>query len=359
LESPDGPVTQRYLQRLLNQTQQDSLAVQDSLSAAAPTRTADDSAQAFVELSRDISETGQLVLTGQWTRLWEYIAGGLVTKAEELIPDLIGAVFVFVIFYVTYRVVRSIFEKLLDRTQSIDAGLRNLLLKTFRIIAWSFIVVMVLSQFGVNITAVLAGLGIAGIAVGLAAKDSIENFISGVIILVDKPFSIGDHVSVEDTYGTVEQITLRSTRVRTRDNRIMVMPNVHMINQKVYNHASRPYLRVQIPFGIAYKEYPQKAREVLLGMVGDDPRLRSGKPADVIVKALGNSSIDMELWLYLNDPVQEQPVRWEYAERIREALRDAGIEIPFPHLQLYFDEAKALEEPITVKHVGDEERDQT
>lgn len=337
------------------ETIQDSTTTQDTL-ATVPAASAADTLAAFTNLSRDISETGELLVTGQWTTLWNYMAGGLVQKTEQLIPDLIGALFVFVIFYGLYRFLISVLDRILRGSRGIDQGLRNLLKKTFRIVAWAFILVMVLSQFGVNISAVLAGLGIAGIAVGLAAKDTIENFISGVIILVDRPFSIGDQVSVEDTYGTVEQITLRSTRVRTRDNRIMVMPNVHMINQKIYNHASGPFLRIEIPFGIAYKEYPQEARKVLLDMVGDDPRLSPSKPAEVVVTGLGNSSIDMELWLYVIDSANERTVRWEYSERIREALRSAGIEIPFPHLQLFFDEAKALKEPIRVTQIDDDKK---
>lgn len=316
---------------------------------------ADTAGGAFQDFANDISETGNLLLTGEWSRLWEVMAGGLVTKAADVIPNLVGAVFVFVIFYGAYRIAHTVTNRVLTRSRRVDSGLHNLIIKTFRIVAWFFIIVMVLSQFGVNITAILAGLGIAGIAIGLAAKDTIENFISGITILVDRPFSVGDQVSVDQTYGTVENITLRSTRVRTRDHRIMVMPNVMMINQKIYNHAQKPYLRVEIPFGIAYKEYPHKARAALLQIIDGDERLRTDKPAEVVVTGLNDSSIDMALWLYVGNSGLEQPLRWEYTEKIRETLREAGIEIPFPHLQLFVDEAKALENPIKIKNVDNDD----
>lgn len=317
----------------------------DSIATAQPIVTPD----TLVTVGGELSETGKLLINGQWSGLWEYLAGGFVAGVSKLIPDLIGALFVFLILYAIYRGARSVLDRLLTRSRRVDASLQDLLIKTFRIVVWIIIGMVVLAQFGVNITALLAGLGVAGIAVGLGAKDTIENFISGITILIDRPFVIGDQVSVETTYGTVEEITLRSTRVRTRDNRIMIMPNVHMINQKIHNHSQKGLVRVEVPFGIAYKEFPEKAREAILETTKNDPRLRVEEPAAVVVLGLGNSSIDMALWLYVIEPAEEQTVRWDYAEKIRETLREAGIEIPFPHLQLFFDEAKAFEKPILIK----------
>src|SRR5690606_28793812 len=99
----------------------------------------------------------------------------------------------------------------------------------YRIFAGVFIGVMVLDQFAVNVTALLAGLSIAGIAVGFAARDTLENFISGITILLDRPFRIGDNIEISEVYGSVEEITLRSTRLRTLNNEVMVMPNIQMI----------------------------------------------------------------------------------------------------------------------------------
>jgi len=178
---------------------------------------------------------------------------------------------------------------------------------------------------------------------GFAARDSLENFISGITILVDKPFQVGDYIEIDDEYGQVDEITLRSTRIRTVQNEIIVLPNLQMITQRVINHTKRNVLRIDVEFGIAYKEYPEEARQVLLSLPEDDDRIFSEPSPTVVVTSMNDSSVDMALRFYIRDPSQEVPIRWEYTEKVREALREADIEIPFPHRQLFLDEAKALQ----------------
>jgi len=212
------------------------------------------------------------------------------------------------------------------------------------VIAWMFILVMVLAQFGVNISALIAGLSIAGIAVGFAAKDSLENFISGITIMIDRPFRVGDQVVVDGTYGTIEHITLRSTRLRTLNNEVMVMPNVSMINQKLINNSLHGLLRVDILFGIAYKESPREARDVVIKLPQGDDRILQEPAPTVVVTDLGDSSVNMALRLFIRDTSLEVPIRFEYTEKVFNALKAADIEIPFPHLQLFIDEAKGLQD---------------
>jgi small conductance mechanosensitive channel len=245
---------------------------------------------------------------------------------------------------VVYRLIRKVLARLLDRSRFVDKGLESLLMKTFSMVGWVFIGIMVLAQFGINVTALLAGLSVIGIAVGFAAQDTLQNFISGITVMMDRPFRVGDYIEIEETYGRVEEITLRSTRMRTLNNEIMVMPNNQMINQKLINHAKLGLLRVVVPFGIAYKEYPQEARKIVLGLTEGDDRLHPDRTPDVVVTELNNSSVDMQLRVFVRDASLAVPIRCEYTEKIREALREADIEIPFPHLQLFVDEAKGLQD---------------
>lgn len=317
----------------------DSAAIDTS---AATDTTAADTLNTLTQLNENLGEAGDLLFSGEWGLFLSTLYEGLADLVVAMIPRLIGALFVFLLFYVLYRGLRTLLQRGIKKTKYIDAGLENLLLQTFRLVALVFIGIMVLAQLGLNVTALLAGLGVAGIALGFAARDTLENFISGVTILIDRPFRIGDHIVIEGTFGAVETITLRSTRLRTLNNEIMVMPNSHMINQQLINHTMVSPLRVEVPFGIAYKEYPQQAREIVLALAEGDERLHTSYPPAVAVKALNDSSIDMVLWLYLRDPKREVPIRLEYTEKIREALRQADIEIPFPHLQVMVDEAKAF-----------------
>ncbi|MFQ5569100.1 MAG: mechanosensitive ion channel family protein [Rhodothermales bacterium] len=332
--------------------QQVSPAPSDSVTVVADTAgttfqvadsTLADTSDAITQLNRELGAASDLLIEGEWELFVSRIYDGLAGLVVNMIPRLAGALFVFALFYAVYRLLRSLLHRLMKRSKRIDAGLEHLLMQTFRMVALSFIAVMVLAQLGINVTALMAGLSIVGIAVGFAARDTLENYISGITIMFDKPFRVGDNVEIEEVFGTVEEITLRSTRLRTLDHQIMVMPNTQMINKKLLNHTMLNTLRVAIPFGIAYKEYPQEARQVVLKLAEGDSRLHPAYLPEVAVTALNDSSVDMALWLYLKDPRLEVAVRYEYIEKIREALRRADIEIPFPHVQVFIDEAQALD----------------
>ena len=313
--------------------QADSL--QQSPTAAADTTIVEQFNNAF---SRAIG----LMWEGRWGEMLSELRDGTIQLLGNFLPRALVALLAFLLLYVAYRMVDSALTKVLERSKRIEPGLQNLLLKTYRVVALVLIGVIVLGQLGVNVTALVAGLSIAGIALGFAARDSLENFISGITILLDEPFKVGDNIEVGNRFGEVDEITLRSTRIRTVRNEVVVMPNTQMITQQLINHTKRNTLRVDIPFGIAYKEYPAEAREVLLDLVEDDERILTTPSPSVIVNEMANSSVNMALRFYLRNPKDEIPVRWEYMEKVREALREADIEIPFPHLQLFVDEAKAF-----------------
>jgi small conductance mechanosensitive channel len=298
--------------------------------------------QAVDRFSNAFSEAIRLFFEGNWDGLYTHLADGAFYLFGLFTERGLQALAAFLLLYVIYRLLSITLEQTLDRAESIEPGLQSLLLKTFRVVAFFFIGTVVLDQFGVDVTVLLGGLGIAGIVAGFAARDSLENFIAGVTVLVDKPFRVGDYIEIDDQYGQVDEITLRSTRLRTVRNRIMVLPNTEMITQRVMNHTKRNVIRLDIPFGIAYKERPEEAREVLLPIVEGDDRILAEPSPTAVVTEMGDSSVDMSLRFYIRDPSQEVPMRWEYTEKVRETLREADIEIPFPHRQLFLDEAKAL-----------------
>lgn len=350
--SPTAEPQQLALPQAQPQAAADTLA--DSLLAldsAAPQAAAADTARGDVigQFSRDVGEAADLLIQGEWEMFVNQLYKGIIRWVLEFIPLLLKALIIFIIFFGIYKVIASVLSRVLSRSRRVDRGLENLLMKSYRVVAWTFIIVLVLSQFGINVTALLAGLSIVGIAVAFAARDTLENFISGVTILFDRPFRVGDNVEISDVFGTVEDITLRSTRVRTLNNMVMVLPNIQMVNQKLVNHTMMGTLRVEIPFGIAYKEFPQEAREVVLKQTQGDRRLHPDFPPHVVVTGLNDSSVDMSLRVYLKNPKEEVPVRLEYIEKVREALREADIEIPFPHLQLFVDEAKAFEQSFLMQ----------
>ncbi|MEM1054417.1 MAG: mechanosensitive ion channel family protein [Bacteroidota bacterium] len=322
----------------------DSLATVDSLSAA------DSIAEADTTVISD--ERGIGAVASELEAAAEQVADGDLGGALSLAGDallrftlesLIPALLVGLAFWFGYRVIRGVLHRALGRTDRIDVGVEQLILRVVRIAVFAFAAVTVLSQLGIQVAPLIAGLGIAGLAIGFAAQDTVRNLIAGVTILLDRPFRVGDNIELQDTFGTVEEITLRSTRVRTLDNQIAILPNAKVIEEKILNHSMHRALRIGVPFGIAYKESPQAAREVALAITEGDQRLHPDFPPRVVVTALNDSSVDMELRVHLKDPNLEVPVGFEYREKVFEALREADIEIPFPHLQLFIDEAKAFE----------------
>ncbi len=295
------------------------------------------------EINNAFGRAISLVLEGRFEEMYDLLYGNLINVTGVLLQNGVKAFLAFVILYAAYRAADSALDQVLTRSNAVDAGLQSLLQKTYRVVAYTFIGVIVLSQVGIPVTTLVAGIGIAGIAVGLAARDSMENFISGVTILIDRPFRVGDFIEIDDQFGKVHEITLRSTRMQTVRNEIIVLPNTQMITQRLINHTMQNTLRVDISFGIAYKERPDEARQALLPIVENDDRILSRPEPSVIVTEMADSSVNLVLRFYLRDPSEEIPIRWEYTEKVRETLREADIEIPFPHRQLFLDEAKGLQ----------------
>jgi small conductance mechanosensitive channel len=313
----------------------------DTTRAAAPPDT-NSVASGLGNINSELGRAISLFLEGDFQGMYRLLYENAINVLGLFLENGLKALLAFAVLYVVYKAVDKTLDRVLEHSRRVDAGLQGLLQRSFRVTAYVFIGSMVLGQLGVNVTALVAGLSIAGIVAGFAARDSLENFISGVTILVDQPFKVGDYIVVEDQYGQVDEITLRSTRIRTVRNEVMVLPNTQMITQPVVNHTKQNTLRVDIEFGIAYKEYPEEARAVLLPLVEDDDRILPRPEPTVVVTEMADSAVSMVLRMYLRDPSQELAVRWDYTERVREALREADIEIPFPHRQLFLDEAKAF-----------------
>ncbi|MEM1117757.1 MAG: mechanosensitive ion channel family protein [Bacteroidota bacterium] len=316
----------------------DSAAVADSVAEADSSIV--DTTSGVGALTRDVGEATEALTQGRLNEAFEILWDSLLRfGVENLLPAILTAIG----FWIALRVVQGVLGRALQRARRVDAGVQQLVLRFTRFVILAIATVAVLDELGIAVAPFLAGLGIAGIALGFAAQDTVQNLIAGVTILLDRPFQVGDNIELDDTFGTVEEITLRSTRVRTLDNQMAILPNANVISNKIINHSMLRALRILVPFGIAYKESPAEARAAVLATTEADRRLHPDYPPDVVVTDLGDSSVNMVLRLYLRDPKLEVPIRLEYQEKVFEALRAADIEIPFPHLQLFIDEAKAFE----------------
>lgn len=253
-------------------------------------------------------------------------------------PRVAGAVLIFTVFWLIQRLSTQALTHLLRRAGIDDSLIRLLVDNLFRFAVILIGVVMAAGQLGINVTAALAGISVAGLAVGFAAQDSLANMIAGFMIFWDKPFSVGDYLTVQGAYGRVVEITMRTTRIRTQDNTYVVIPNKHIADTILTNHTKHGDIRVNVPVGIAYKEQIPEARRVLLAAVRRLDGVSAAPAPDVVVAELGGSSVNLLVRVWVDRPELERPTFYAALEASKLALDAAGIQIPFPHLQLFLED---------------------
>ncbi|MDZ7704163.1 MAG: mechanosensitive ion channel family protein [Trueperaceae bacterium] len=276
---------------------------------------------------------------------------------QNILANIARAAVLAFLFYLGWIIGGRLLNNFLQRYQ-LDASLEQLVRNIYSVLLVTFAVTTVLAQLGVQVFTVVASLGVVGIAVGFAAQDTLSNFIAGITLLLERPFKIGDWVEISGYVGRVRSISLRTTRLSTRDNVLTSIPNAQVLSNRIANYSGGGPLRVRIPVGIAYKESAKAARKVMLPILEEHRLVMDTRRPEVRMTSLGASSVDLELHYWLEpEQIGVQPkISADLLEQCKEALDDAGIEIPFPHLQLFIDEAKGLAplvEPFqNVRHPG-------
>lgn len=199
----------------------------------------------------------------------------------------------------------------------------------------------IFSLWGIDMTAWLASAGVAGIAIGFAAKDTLANLIAGVFILADAPYKVGDYVVLDSgERGKVTHIGVRSTRLLTRDDVEITVPNSLMGNSKITNQSGggNKKMRVKIPIGVAYDTDIEKAETAILSVTEGCKIIANSPSPRVRLRNFGASSIDFELLLWIKDPEQTGLVQHEINKKIFKKLKEENIEIPYSKQDLYIKE---------------------
>ena len=264
----------------------------------------------------------------------------LADAAVAFAPKILAALLVLLTFWFLMRVTAPALRQLLLKARFSQPLIHLLVNNVYRYVILTLGLIMAASQLGIDMAAALAGIGVVGIAVGFAAQESVANMIAGFLIFLDRPFDVGDYVTTQEKYGEVRQITMRTTRIRTPENTYVVIPNKKIIGDTLVNHSMFGRTRVDVPVGIAYKEDIRQARSVLLDAARATEGVLGTPPPDVVATELGGSSVNLEVRVWIKDAKEEQPVFYGTLEACKLALDAAGIEIPFPHLQLFVDDVR-------------------
>ena len=209
-----------------------------------------------------------------------------------------------------------------------DLALQGFISSLANIILKILLVVSVASMIGIQTTSFVAAIGAAGLAIGLALQGSLANFAGGVLILLFRPFKIGDWIEAQSVSGTVDSIQIFHTVLRTGDNKTVIVPNGNLSNGIITNYNRQPTRKVVFDVGVDYEADLQKVREVLLALA-DDPRVLKDPAPVVVVTTLGDSAITMSLRVWVDTP-NYWDVLFMFNEHARDRLKAEGVDIPFP-----------------------------
>jgi Small-conductance mechanosensitive channel len=209
-----------------------------------------------------------------------------------------------------------------------DLALQGFISNLANIILKVLLIVSVASMIGVETTSFVAAIGAAGLAIGLALQGSLANFAGGVLILLFRPFRIGDWIEAQGVAGTVDSIQIFHTVLRTGDNKTIIVPNGNLSNGIITNTNRQPTRKVIFDVGVAYEADLQKAREVLLDLAKDERVLADPAP-QAVISTLGDSSITVSLRVWVKT-ADYWDVMFMFNEQSRDRLKTAGIDIPFP-----------------------------
>jgi len=227
----------------------------------------------------------------------------------------------------------ALLRRLMTRA-NMDVTLVQFLGNIAYIVLLAVVIIAVLDQVGIQTTSMLAVFGAAGLAVGLALKDSLGNFASGVMLILFRPFKVGDQIEAGGVTGTVEEIRIFSTLLRTGDNREITVPNGTIANGVITNDSARPTRRVDLTFGIGYEDDLRQARSILEKVVAGQPLILSDPAPSVTLSDLAENSVNFAVSVWTKTE-NTGSVRAGLLEKAKLAFDDAGISLPYPQRVVY------------------------
>lgn len=259
----------------------------------------------------------------------------LPEKALHLGARVLLSAIVFIIGIQLIRIIRKIIKKSMIKGNA-DTGVIHFIDSFLKVSLYAILVVTIASGFGLDAASILALLGSAGVAIGLAIQGSLSNFVGGVLILMLRPFKIGDYIK-EDTNGnegTVTSIELFYTKLATVDNKIIVLPNGTLANSSLTNVTACDSRRLDITVGISYDSDIRLAKEALQNVLDADEAVLKDKEHFVYVSELADSSVNIGIrcWFTMDDFWQG---KWRVTENVKYALDNAGINIPYPQMDVH------------------------
>jgi small-conductance mechanosensitive channel len=229
-------------------------------------------------------------------------------------------------------------NNIIEKTKTkVDDIIFDLLNKFSGAIIYATAFILALDTLGINVMPFIAGAGVAGIAIGFAAKDTLSNLIAGVLLIIDRPFEVGDRIEVwsapvgSATWGDVVDIGLRATKIKTTDNIVIIIPNNEIMKRDIVNYTIiSTNIRVRINVGVAYDADIEKVKNLILDVADGVDWISKSPAPKVVVKSFGESSVDLQLRVWIDDARKRMDTISYITDKIKTAFDKHGIEIPYP-----------------------------
>ena len=248
-------------------------------------------------------------------------------------PKLIGAILVWIIGGWVINVIGRVVKSGLDKSGT-DPSLKPFLTGIVNGLLKVMLVITVLGMLGIEMTSFIAIIGAVGLAIGMAMSGTLQNFAGGVMILVFKPFKVGDVIEAQGYVGSVSQIQIFNTIMKTPDNKTIIIPNGGLSTASMTNYSTEPKRRVDWTIGVAYGDDLDKAREVIQRLCDADDRILKDPAVFIAVSALADSSVNFTVRAWVNAP-DYWAVFFEMNEKVYKTFGNEGLNIPFPQMDVH------------------------
>lgn len=255
-------------------------------------------------------------------------------KLINYIPNVIQAVFILVIGILAIKIFRKVITGIMTKHEDHDPTLLKFVLDVITWVLRAFIFVLVIQALGVETTSFAAAIAAAGLAIGLSLQGSLSNFAGGLLIILFKPFRIGDYIEAQGQGGTVNSIQIFSTRIITSNNQVVYLPNGTLSNNTIKNFSQEPLRRAEIVLSVGYNSDLKKVKEVIYSVIKGDDKILTEPSPGIEVKNLAENSVDLVVFLWAERPKYGAVVS-DFYENIKTAFEQAAIEIPYPQRDVH------------------------
>ena len=267
----------------------------------------------------------------------------LLSKVYEIITvfgvKIVGAIVVFIIGRWISKFFANLFRKFMDKRE-VDPTVTKFVGSLIYFALLTFVVLAALGLLGVQTTSFIAVIGAAGLAIGLALQGSLANFAAGFLLILFRPFKVGDFIDAAGVAGTVEAIQIFTTRLATPDNKTIIIPNSKLTGDNIINFSAKGTRRADMVFGIGYEDDIDKARNIITDVLSNDERVLKDPPLQVAVSELADSSVNfvVRAWVNAGD---YWGVVFDTTEAVKKRFDAEGVSIPFPQRDVHVYEHKA------------------